>query len=50
MSAHDYFMKRPLSPLLKRLVRAQKRLDCFDDMRPDYLRSAILGIFEEDED
>ena len=45
MSAHDYFMKRPLSPLIKRSVRNQKKLHCFDDMRTEYLRNAIIMLF-----
>lgn len=46
MSGHDYFMKRPLSPLVKREVRKQQmNFHCFDDMRPEYLRYAIVNLF-----
>jgi len=50
MSTHDYFMGRSLSPYLKRIVRSQRKLHALDDMRPKYLRSAILGIFKEAEE
>ena len=46
MSSYDYFMKRTLTPFLKRSVRASLRiLHCIDDMRPEYLRDSLMSLF-----